>query len=246
MGYANFFIFFGILFEMSVRKRIAMSEYMKDLGDLTLLKESSRGNPKALMELMRRHIEIVALTSYRILCDHDESVRVVRKVFMGLWKKSLDYDYSVDIRNWLLVRTVAQSKKRLWKIRLAAVFGVHPSLFAQSAPVVEDVDDYITTQAWEVFCRASLGMRPLQRVVYAVRELDSLPVNVSELVTGLGSRRLRHLLGQARKRMKAELARFGKVAEYAPYVTFLKNVRDRLIDYDGLEEEILYLCTKMH
>lgn len=228
------------------QKRIVMSDYVKNMSDLTLVKLVSEGCADALKELMDRHMEVVSLTAFRILCDHERSVKVVRRVFADLWKKVFEYDYSLDIRNWLLVRVVDISRKMLVKDRIAAFFGIKHKMSEHRVPKVNDVDDYITAQAWEVFCRASKGMCPTQRIAYTLRELDLLSENISEHVSGLSKERFLRIFARAKEHVKSELAKLDKLADYKPYLRLLRNVRDTQADYAGLEEEILYLCVKFH
>ena len=171
-------------------KTCVMSDYVKSMSDLTLMKLISRGHPDALKELLDRHMEAVALTAYRILCNHDESVSVVKDVFAGLWRKTFDYDYSLEIRNLLVMRAAEAARKRLVRNRLLSIFG-----FCRSDAEVKSWEG----DTWEVFCRASHEMSPRQRVVYTLRELDSLSENISERMTGLSRSRISHLLDEAKK-----------------------------------------------
>lgn len=212
-----------------------MSDYIRSISDLTLMKLVSRGHPDALKELMDRHMEAVALTSYRILCNHDDSIAVVKNVFAGLWRKPFDYDYSLDIRNLLIMRTADAARKRLVRNRLLSFFGRRKAGMKEKNP---------DEKTWEVFCKASDEMSPRQRVIYTLRELDSLPESISERMTGISKSRISHLLDSAKRRIKTELVKYGKMMDYKPYLNFLRNVRDSLTDYDALEREILYLCAK--
>lgn len=216
-------------------KTCVMSDYVKSMSDLTLMKLISRGHPDALKELLDRHMEAVALTAYRILCNHDESVAVVKDVFAGLWRKTFDYDYSLEIRNLLVMRAAEAARKRLVRNRLLSIFGLCRS--------DEEVKSW-EGDTWQVFCRASHEMSPRQRVVYTLRELDSLSENISERMTGLSRSRISHLLDEAKKQIKSELVKYGRMMDYKPYLAFLRNVRDGMTNYDALEQEILYLCAK--
>jgi DNA-directed RNA polymerase specialized sigma24 family protein len=222
-----------------------MSEYINEMSDLSLLMAISKGQRTALKELMDRYLDITSLTAYRILCDHADSMEVTKKVFINLWKTVLRYDYSMSVEQWLLMKVIGLSRRKLIWNNLSAFLNADQKLFVQSVPKVDDADDYVTTQAWEIFCRASFGLAPLQRVVYTLSELDSLSEHAVKVITGLSRNSLHFLFESAKKRVEEELGRFGKVAEYIPYVSFLKKVRDNQVDNEKLETEILYLCTKM-
>lgn len=70
--------------------------------------------------------------------------------------------------------------------------------------------------------------------------------NISEHVSGLSKERFIRVLARAEEHVKSELDKLGGLADYKPYLSFLRNVRDSQMDYAGLEEEILYLCAKFH
>lgn len=221
-----------------------MDGHFDEVNDSALLKAIRDRHIDALNGLMNRYIDLVSLTAYRILCDHMESVDVVKKVFVSLWKDCRCKDVK-DVRNFLLRRTAKASRKVLLWDKIRVFFGSSENLFVQSAPRVNDVDDYVTTQAWEVFCRSSLSMNWSQRIIYVLREINCLPDNVIEYITGFGRIYIRELYDHSRKKVRGELNKFGKDTEYDRYVGFLRNVRDGQMDYERLKGEILYICRKM-
>ena len=173
---------------------------------------------------MDRYVDLVARTSFRILCDRSDSELVTRQVFDSLVRKgSESFDGTTPAR-WYLARTVRLCRKRFWHNSLTGIWGNRTTLYVQAAPKVDDVDDYITTQAWEIYCRASDGLTINQRVVYVLREIEGLSEDEVMEVAGLWRSTVRLALEIARENIRYELSKFGKVAEYDAYVGFLRRV----------------------
>lgn len=182
---------------------------------------------------MDKYSELVARTSFRILCDSSDSEYVTKEVFDALEKSGGKFgDLTPD--EWLLSRSVSLCRKRYRHNLFMSFWGKRPELFVQAAPKVDDADDYITTQAWEIYCRASEQLTMDQRIVYVLRELEGLPDEQVMRITGFWRGAVRHALETARKNIKYELSKFGKVAQYDAYIGFLRRVHYIC----GLESEI--------
>ena len=106
------------------------------------------------------------------------------------------------------------------------LLGKRQKLYVQTAPKVDDADDYVTTQAWEIYCRASESLGIDQRIVYVLSELEGMSEDEVMLATGFWRGTVRMALEIARGNMKHELGKFGKVAEYGAYIGFLRRVKD--------------------
>ena len=61
----------------------AIAKYL-DRSDLSLLRDVTCGNYEAFAELMDRYLALVSRTSFRILCDRNDSESVTIDVFVSL------------------------------------------------------------------------------------------------------------------------------------------------------------------
>lgn len=174
--------------------------------------------------LMDTCLEMVSRLAFRMLCDHSDSEYVTGMVMQELTRNS--NSHRGDMHDWLLQQTVRFTRKRYRHNRFMSFLGKRPRIYVQTAPKVDDVDDYITTQAWEIYCRASEEMPIEQRIVYVLIEMEGLSEDDVMHVTGFWRGAVRMSVEIARTNVKAELSRFGKVAEYEAYVGFLKRVKD--------------------
>ena len=175
---------------------------------------------------MDRYVDAVSRTAFRILCDHSDSEYVTGMVLEILRKADPEYESHQVPLMWLMRQTLRFSKKRHRHNRLMHFLGKHQKLYVQTAPKVDDVDDYITTQAWEIYCRTCEDLTFDQRAVYVLREIEELSEEDVMLVTGFWKGTMRMYLELARMKVKHELKKFGKVAEYEAYIGFLKRVED--------------------
>lgn len=212
--------------------------YMES-NDKGLIRSVMHGNPDAYMSLVERYLDVVSRTAFRILCDREDSEAVTVKVFESLWYDVLDYDDRTSLRVWLLHRAWIFCRLRIMKRRVLRVMGISSDMFVRAAPKVDDHDDYIVKQAWEVLCRASAHMTPLQRAVYALAVLEGLdPAEVAE-ITGFTHFRVTLALQRAETKVRDELLHFEKDDVYEKYTSFLKRVSDGMTDREHLAVYII-------
>lgn len=208
-------------------------------SDMSLLKGVANGSEEDFMMLMERHMELVSRTSFRILCDREDSEAVTVRVFVSMYRDVMDYDDRFSLEEWLLRRTCVYSRLRIFRRRLLRIFGVRTDVFVKASPKVENEDDFVTKQAWELYCRAASHMTPLQRVVYALCELeDMLREDVSRLL-GLTRFRVGVALQRSVEKVNSELRHFDKEDDYGRYVGFLKKVAESLTDKEKLTKRIM-------
>lgn len=174
---------------------------------------------------MEKSLELVARTSFRILCDHSDSEYVTEAVldYMG---ESQPHEGTMPSFIWLMRQTIRFSRKRYFRNKVIGFFGNSPKVYVQAAPKVEDVDDYITTQAWEVYCRACENMSLDHRVVYVLREIECLSEEETMQVTDFWRSTVRLALETARVKVRHELDKFGRLSDYDAYIGFLRKVKD--------------------
>ena len=226
-----------------VRNKKIMNDQEMILQDMPLLKEMHRGSTKAFEALIDKYISLISHTSFRILCDRSDSEAVTEKVFVHLWHDAMSYDDRYTLAEWLLKRTCIYSRLRISRRRILSLAGVRIEVFSLSKPRAENADDYISTMAWEIFCRASARMTPLQRIVFSLVELEQLPDYKVASITGLFNFRVGIALRRARQKLTAELKHLGKQDDYDKYVGFIRRISDSLIDLKRLKGEIIRLCS---
>lgn len=208
-------------------------------NDIGLIKSVMYGNQDAYMSLVDKYMDVVSRNAFRILCDREDSEAVTVRVFESLWYDVLDYDGRTSLRVWLLHRTWIHCRLRIMRRRVLRLLGVSTGLFVRAAPKVDDHDDYVVKQAWEVLCRASAHMTLLQSAVYALVSLEGLDVAEVAGITGFSSLRVMIALQRAESKVKEELSHFGKDDMYERFTCFLQKVEDGHADRQHLAEYIV-------
>ena len=197
------------------------------------------GDVRAMKHLLDKYLDLVSRNSFRIMCDRKDSDAVTSEVFEHAWNYAETFDGSMSLENWLLHHTCHYARLRIVRRRIMYMFGQRPDLYVTTAPKAHDYDDYVTKQAWELYCRISVSFSITQRIIYALCELEGISHDEVSLITGVSVRRISSFLDHAQARFRKELRRFGKQDDYVYYVGFLRRVADGFADHDRMKKEIM-------
>jgi DNA-directed RNA polymerase specialized sigma24 family protein len=197
------------------------------------------GDMRAMKHLMDRYLDLISRTSFRILCDRKDSEAVTRDVFVHAWNYSEKFDGTISLALWLLHLTGRYSRLRVVRRRLMYLFGQRPDLFVTTAPKAADYDDYLTKQAWELFCRASLKLSMGQRIVFTLCVLEQLSDPDVMSITGLSMRCMTRLRSGAESRIRKELRSYGHPEDYERYIAFLRKVAEGFTQQEKLKRIIM-------
>lgn len=219
----------------------ASEEYIRleDRSDLALMKDVAVGRKDAFIVLLDRYLELVSRTSFRIMCDRKDSEAVTVRVFVSMFKDIESYDDRFTLGEWLLRKTCLFCRLRMVRRRTFRIFGAANDVFVQASPKVDDQDDYVTKQAWELHCRATTHMTPLQGAAYALCALEGISTARVAHITGLTHFRIGHALHRAVEKEKEELRHYDRESDYDRYVIFLRKVAESLTDKEKLTESIM-------
>ena len=118
---------------------------------------------------------------------------------------------------------------------------VRKDVYIRASPRVEDHEDYIAKQAWQVYCRAVASMTPLQVTAYVLCVLEEYSEDRVGKIMRITHSRLDRLLKKATASIRAELAVYGSAGLYRNFVSFLRRVdeankpqaKDLLTEYSG-------------
>ena len=220
----------------------ASGEYIRleDRGDLALMKDVAVGRKDAYIVLLDRYLELVSRTSFRIMCDRKDSEAVTVRVFVSMFKDIESYDDRFTLGEWLLRKTCLFCRLRMVRRRTFRVFGVANDVFVQASPKVDDQDDYVTKQAWQLHCRATTHMTPLQSMTYALCVLEGMTREKVATITGMTGFRIGVAKNRAEDKVRAELKDYGKKDYYDSYNDFLRKVADGMSDMDKLNKMIIF------
>lgn len=193
----------------------------------------------AMNHLVDTYLDMVSRMSFRILCDRNDSEAVTKETFVYVWNNALKYDGTLPLDIWLMRITSRYARLRIARRNVMYLFGQHPDLFVTTAVRVADYDDYVTNQAWELYCRASEKLSVKQRIVFTLYVLQELPVEDISMITELSRKSIANLLSSCEGRIRKELHKYGKSDDYEKYIGFLRKVAEILTDYDKLKRMIM-------
>ncbi len=197
------------------------------------------GDMRSMAHLVNEYLDLVFRTSFRILCDRKDSEIVTQDVFVHAWNDAAAFDGSVSLEAWLLRHTCRYARLRIVRRRIMYIFGERPDLFVTTAPKTPTYDDYVTKQAWELFCRISVGMSITHRILFALCVLDGISEKDASLITGISRRRISSLISSAESRFRKELRRLESSDDYYRYIGFLRKVAEGQAEHDSLKRIIM-------
>ena len=181
-------------------------------SDAFLMREVALGRREALRVIMDRYMYMVSRTAYRIMCDRPDSEDITREVFIMVWRNASSYDGRYSVSTWLYGITCNFCLKRLRRRRIMELFSIRPSVYELSAPAaMSPEEDFITKETWAIFCRASQKLSPRQRAVFTLLDLEGLSAEEVISITGMTTDEVKDNLHIARKKIRQELERYGKV-----------------------------------
>lgn len=174
---------------------------------------------------MERISDVVFRTAFRILCDRVDSEDVASKVMLYADRHRITYDGSEESMDWFLRQTCLRSRLRIARRRLLWLLNVRNELFVRASPKAENQDDYVTKQAWQVYCRAMFSMTPLQGIAYTLCILEELPSRRAARILELSEFRIMLALERASAKIRRELAVYGRSDLYSSFVKFIRMVK---------------------
>ena len=173
---------------------------------------------------MERISDVVFRTAFRILCDRVDSEEVTNKVMLYADRHEIIYDGSEGSMDWFLRQTCLRSRLIIARRRLLWLLNVRNELFVRASPKAENQDDYVTKQAWQVYCRAVFRMTPLQGMAYTLCVLEELPLGRVAGILELSEFRIGIALERASAKIRRELAVYGRSDLYCSFVKFIRMV----------------------
>ena len=197
------------------------------------------GDMRAMKHLMDRYLDVVFRTSFRILCDKKDSEAVTQEVFLHAWNDSESFDGSLPLEAWLLHHTCKYARLRIVRRRIMFIFGERPDLYVTTAPKTPAYDDYVTKQAWELYCRISVELSITHRILFALCVLDGISEKDASMITGISRRRISGLITSAETKFKKELHRLECADDYYRYIGFLRKVVEGMGEQDRLKRIIM-------
>ena len=185
---------------------------MHAMSDAYLVRATAAGMRDAFDELTVRYVPFVSRCAYRILCDRKGSDEVTEKVFLRLWLHASEYDESLNVCQWICRIVCGFCVGRLRRLHFLEAFSVRTPVYELSAPQASDSGEgYIVKESWDIFCRASRNLTPMQRVVFVLTELEGMEEKDVAVILGISCARVRKSKSVAEAEIRSELELYGEV-----------------------------------
>jgi RNA polymerase sigma-70 factor (ECF subfamily) len=212
---------------------------MSKSSEKALMYSIGCGDMRAMRHLMDEYLDLVFRTSFRILCDRKDAEVVSQDVFVHAWNDAAAFDGTMSLEAWMLHHTCRYARMRIVRRRIMYIFGERPDLFVTTAPKAPTYDDYVTKQAWELYCRISVEMSITHRILFALCVLEGISEKDASVITGTSRRRISGLISSAESRFKKSLRRLESSDDYYRYIGFLRKVDEGRTEYDRIKRMIM-------
>ena len=199
-------------------------------NDMRVLSGIGSQTPEVLDNIISRFLEPVSRISYRILCDRMDSESVTLSLFTMIWNEPQSFNGTIPLDLMVVRRTCSLCRHRLIRRKFLRLFSIDPEVFISAVPIVPGAGDFISRQAWTLYCRAAESYSNRQRIVFSLCELEGYTVGQAAEIIGIGVSRVDKDLEDARNKLRDELDHFGRMDDYRSYIGFLRKVRDQLTD----------------
>ena len=173
---------------------------------------------------MERIVDVVYRISFRILCDRVDSEDVTRRVLSDALHRGVVFDGSEAVTDWFVRQACLRCRRRIVSRRVLWLLEERSAVFVRASPRVEEHDDYVTKQAWQVYCRAVFGMPPMWTISYVLCALEDFSTDRAASVLKQSRARVERNLEKATASIRAELAVYGSAGLYRNFVSFIRRV----------------------
>jgi RNA polymerase sigma-70 factor (ECF subfamily) len=202
-------------------------EELERLDDRELLLRVQDSDEVALDELMRRKMQPLVQTAYRILGDREEARDVVQMAFVRVWEHRRSYRPRYSANTWIyrIATNLAIDHLRSRRSRERAVEPLRLHLERrQEAAGRRALGELGEREVAAIFDELAAGLTERQRVIFVMREIEGQSsAEVAEIV-GCRESTVRNHLFNARKILREALLR--RYPEYAPAAVGLAGTSD--------------------
>jgi RNA polymerase sigma-70 factor, ECF subfamily len=183
---------------------------MRDDEDLTeLIRSAASGDRRSFEKLVLLKREQVVRTAYQIVGDIEDARDVAQGVFLRVFKVLQRFDPERRFDTWLYRITVNAAidllRERGPKGFLQPLADDAADRVADGAPGADDAVDLAALQ--RAFLRLAARLAPKQRATFVLKEIEGLPTAEVARALGITESTVRNHLLQARRLLRAGLAR---------------------------------------
>ncbi|MHB8174463.1 MAG: RNA polymerase sigma factor, partial [Nitrospirota bacterium] len=193
------------------RYNSGMDISLEGLTDDNLVEAARVGGDEAFAELVRRHKRKVLRLAYRYARDKGELDDIAQDIFIKIYRNLGGYRKEAPFEHWLTRVAISACydflRKKKKSSRDVSLEDVEYNL---SVPA-EEGKELEALQAKEILDKALAKLKPMERIVITLLELEERPVKEIAVITGLSEANVKVRAFRARKALKKMLGVDGEV-----------------------------------
>lgn len=173
---------------------------------LSKCKEGDKTSFRWVVQAYQRRMFSLAL---KMLADEEEAKDVVQETFIRVWQRLGDYDTQRSFTTWLYVIASRLCLDALRNMKRTSPLPADEQVlrhFAADSATQRQLEN----REWVSIVRTLAdGLSPKQRLVFTLSQLEGLPSQEVEQVTGLSASQVKSNLYVARQTIRERLKRLG-------------------------------------
>ena len=168
-----------------------------------------QGDKDAFRWVVKTYQQMVFSLALKMLCDEEEAKDMVQETFIRVWQSIRNYDVQQTFSTWVYTIASRLCLDRLKRIRRITALPDDEQALRRFA---SDGDDLLALEnkEWVSIVRTlAEGLSTKQRLVFTLCQLEGLPSNEVEQITGLDAKQVKSNLYVARQTIRKRLTDLG-------------------------------------
>ncbi len=184
------------------RYNSGMNISLEELPDESLVESAKSGEDEAFAELVRRHKRKVLRLASRYAKDTGELDDIAQDIFIKIYRNLGGYRKEAPFEHWLTKVAISACYDFLRKKKNAGRdVPLEDVEYSLSVPADEG-KKLEALQAKEMLDKALSKLKPMERIVITLLELEERPVKEIAVITGLSESNIKVRAFRARKALK--------------------------------------------
>ena len=174
-----------------------------------IILQCQQGDKEAFRWVVKTHQRMIFSLALKMLCDEEEAKDMVQETFIRVWQSIRNYDAQKTFSTWVYTIASRLCLDRLKRIRRITALPDDEQALRRFA---SDGDDLLALEnkEWVSIVRTlAEGLSSKQRLVFTLCQLEGLPSNEVEQITGLDAKQVKSNLYVARQTIRKRLTDLG-------------------------------------
>lgn len=176
--------------------------------DGVLINKAVSGDLDAFQQIVQEHQTLVYRSAFRILADEEDARDATQECFIRVWKNLYTFDATKRFTTWLykiIVNVCYDELRKAYRRRKRSLNDREFSLADQCDIETETMNAELAHKIHLV----SEGLKPRQRMVFALRDLQGLDMHDIAEILGISVSAVKSNLFYARKNIREKMRKQG-------------------------------------